>query len=228
MVRQSVICLIATAAFCVTTIGQSTQRSAAPYSITGYVTDVEGHFILDAEVHAELVDRSGFVSGAYTDWRGFTIKNPGPGIYRMYASKGSEGYTSTSRALWDLNPEAIPQVTLDEQSHTQFVVIPLVPREAKLVVRIVNQETGQRIEQAQLILRRQDKPSYSHTTVPNPMEEKGKFNLLVPSLPLCFEASAPGFERWYYGGDDSKEQANALRLAPGEVKEITIPLRPRK
>ena len=99
MVRQSIICLIATAAFCVTTIGQSTQRSAAPYSITGYVTDVEGHFVLDAEVHAELVDRSGFVSGAYTDWRGFTIKNPGPCIYRMYASNGNEGYTSVSREL---------------------------------------------------------------------------------------------------------------------------------
>ena len=107
-------------------------------------------------------------------------------------------------------------------------MIPLVPREANLVVRIVNKETGQRIEKAQLVLRRQDKPSYSHTTIPNPLEEKGKFNLLVPPLPLCFEASAPGFERWYYGGDGSKERANALRLAPGEVKEITIPLRPRK
>ncbi len=227
MVRQSGICLIAIAALCVATIGQSTPRTAAPYSIAGYVLDVEENFVLDAEVHAALVDRSGFESTAYTDWRGFTLKNPGPGIYRMYASKGNEGYSSISRALWDLNPEAIPQVTLDEQSHSQFVVIPLVPRAAKLVVRIVSKEAGQQVEKAQLVLHRQDKLNYSHTTVPN-QGEKGEFNLLVPPLPLCLEASAPGFESSYYKVDGSKERCNGLRLAPGEVKEVTITLQPSK
>ena len=114
-----------------------------------------------------------------------------------------------------------------ERSPKQVTVIRLQARAAKLTIRLVDVVTGRPLDRAQLVLRSEDNPKRQYTRSLTAFHKKnGEIKLLLPSLPLTIEASAPGYENWSYGDPNSKEQSATLLLVSDETREITVALRP--
>jgi len=199
-------------------------------TIAGRVLDAGWQPVSGAQV---LVERSDIPMGklpfVYTDEQGkFLIKDLATGTYMVYVAKEEDGYPPTYSAFHFVGPVDIPRITIDAQHVTPEVIIQMGPKAARVIGRIVDAITKKPIENAQIILRRIDNTDYSYLTGPNQLEEKGAFKILVPSVPFTIKVSAPGYEDWYYGGNDSKEKAGALKLAPNTTKELLISLRPVK
>ena len=112
---------------------------------------------------------------------------------------------------------------------TRNVVIALGPKAALLVGRIIDGTTGRAIIGAQIILRRAEDPERTMLmTGPNRGGITGGFDLLVPTVPFMISVKAAGYEEWAYSGDGEDKHAGALQVAAGEMRELTIRLRPAK
>jgi len=203
------------------------QGSRDTFSITGYVLDTDGHVIAGAEVHASPADRGGLESMSLTTAGRFSLSVMGPGRYWVFSFKDNQGYREIGEALIRLDPDGIPEVTVTEVSPKQITVIRLRPRAAKLAIRLVDAATGGPLDRAQLILRSEGNPKRQYTRSLTAFDKKnGEINLLLPSFPLTIEASAPGYETWFYCDATSKGQSATLLLAPEETRAITVRLRP--
>jgi hypothetical protein len=206
---------------------QAPPRDGDFFSIAGYVVDTDGHLVASAEVRASPVDRGGFVPMSHTQAGRFTLRLDGPGRYRVYCFKGTKGYRDMTEELFSLDPEGIPEVTVTDRSPNPLTVVRLGPSGAHLTVRLIDSVTGQPLEQAQLLLQREDNPNYRYIRPLVSFDKEGKIKLVLPSRPLKLAASSPGYENWSFGESGGKEHA-ALLLAPDETREITVALRPLK
>src|SRR6266545_82118 len=205
-------------------------RATRTGAIQGRVLNPEGRPVSGAEVHALRSDlTTGKLPAAYTDNRGrFLIEDLIPGRYTVSAAKNEDGYPNTSSAFHSFGRVNAPQVSVDSQKVTPGIVIRLGPKAARLVGYIVDVETNkaiQNLQNVQVTLRRVDHPDYAYSTGPN---LEGRFDLLVPSVPFTISVKALGYEVWHYRKDGSKEQAEALQLAPNTTKQLIISLRPIK
>ncbi|HEX7296039.1 MAG TPA: hypothetical protein VF251_09830, partial [Pyrinomonadaceae bacterium] len=70
----------------------------------------------------------------------------------------------------------------------------------KLSVRIVNQETGQPIQNAQIGLCRIEMPRFCHRQ--NFEARNGQFEVLAPLVPILVQISVTGYEDWYIRDTD--------------------------
>lgn len=211
--------------FVALSFAQESPRKQSPFFISGYVFDTQENLVASAEVHASPADRGGLQSMSFTQAGRFTLSVDGPGRYWVYAFKNDEGYRQISEALIRLDPESIPEVTVVERL-PKSVTIRMRPSAATLTLRFVNSLTGQPIEKAQLTIRREDNPNRQYTKPLTKFDKKGEIKLLIPSLPIKLDASAPGYEDWSYSESGSGRQV--LLLAPNEIREITIAMRPVK
>jgi hypothetical protein len=207
---------------------QSNHQDGAPYSraIRGRVVDINGQPVSEATVHALKSELTiGRLPTAYTDQQGmFLIEGLTTGTYTVSAAKEEDGYPPTDSPFYSVGLVEAPQITVHEQEITPEVVIQLGPKAAKLVGRIIDATTRKPVNHVQMTLSRFDYPNYQYSTSP---DLKGDFELLVPSLPVNIQVSAPGYKNWYYGGDGSKGQANAMHLKPNTTRELVISLWPK-
>lgn len=198
-------------------------------TIEGIVVDVDGQPVAGARVSAVMV---GVIHKsppfAETDEQGrFSIKLTALSSYMLHAEREGEWFFGTNSEFFSSGGEVKPTVNVYAGQVTPDVVVQLPPRGAWLVGKVVDASTGKPIKDAQIVLRREDNPKI-FTTAPRRTGTEGRFKLLVPSLPVTIEVSAPGYEKWHYREADSTQVADALHLAPADIKKIDIFLQKTK
>lgn len=206
------------------------QRVASQFGgIEGKVVDDNGQPISGAEV---LAEKSGFLSGkiprALTDKLGkFAFKELSPGTYELNAKKDDDGYPISDSAFHYGRTTAKIQVTVNENQVTRNVIVKIGIKMGLLVIHVVNAATKEPIKKSKVTLRRLDNPEFKYITGPYDAEGANK-KIPAPASPFTVEVSAPGYEIWRYRKEGSRKQADSLQVAPGETKELTVPLRSRQ
>ncbi|MCA1592794.1 MAG: carboxypeptidase-like regulatory domain-containing protein [Acidobacteria bacterium] len=229
MKEHMALCLAVTSFLCITAVVQlPTPTPRHSGTIEGQVIDAYGSPTPRAKVRAVSVDgrpiHGRLVSPvAYTDAKGnFSLEGVDPGKYMIRASKTDEGYPESDATFFDLSSEAVPKVVVEEGQVVQGVLVQLGQKAAKLIIRVTDAETGKLIENAGVILRRDDDQNNYYATSID--QSQGRFELAVPPLAFQMEVSAPGYKTWHSG--DTKQRATTILLAPGTTENLSISLQP--
>ena len=203
---------------------QGPAQNQNAFSISGYVLDTNGNLVMGVEVRASPIDRSGLEQMRYAEAGQFNLPVAGRGTYAIYCSKNGQGYSDVSEALLKLDPEGVPQVVVTDKSPDPVTTVRLGPSSAKLTIRLVDSATGNPLERAQLVIRRDDRPTLEYARNLTSFNKNGEMKLTIPTLPLRLGASAPGYEDWSYSQPNASNQNNVLLLSPNEIREITVAL----
>lgn len=209
-------------------------RSGAPQSdccpgenfgaIEGHVYDVDGRPVPDATVYAERTDAIMTISpSAVSDETGkFLIKDVTPGMYIVYGAKEKDGYPRTTSAFHYSDTNSHPQISVSKQQVSSNVIVRLGQKVPKLSLNILDSETKKSLRSAQATLRQVDNPDYLYSVTLSRLKGE-EFEILAPTVSFTLEISAPGYADWKYR--DLNQTPKALRLAPGEIRKMTIGLR---
>ncbi|HEV2704589.1 MAG TPA: carboxypeptidase-like regulatory domain-containing protein [Pyrinomonadaceae bacterium] len=199
-------------------------------AIEGRVVDAAGQPLAGAVVEVRPADQmatSGALPVAYTNEEGrFFLDGVTPGTHMIYASKEDDGYPATFLAFFVTDASAIPKVTVYNKQVTEGTLVRLGPKAARLFGRVVDARTGQPVEEAEIILYREDNPDNYFSFGLN--ADGGRFQRLIPSIGFRMKVSSPGYEDWYYSGTPAREQAEVIRVEPNTTKELLISLSPLK
>lgn len=197
-------------------------------AIEGRVVDADGHPLAGAAVEVRPADQtvvSGALPIAYTDDAGkFFLDGITPGTHMIYASKEDESYPSTFLAFFVADPASIPKVTVYNKQVTEGTLVRLGPKAARLVGRVVDARTGQPVEEAEIVLYREDNPDNYFSFGLN--MDGGRFQRLIPPIGFRMKVSSPGYDDWFYGQDATPVQSEVIRVEPDTTKELLISLRP--
>lgn len=115
-------------------------------------------------------------------------------------------------------PVGAPEITVGDKQVVDAGIVLRNSQGARLILRLIDAETGQPIKEANIEFRRDDNLDRLGTGLGE--EAAGKVTVLVPSMPIRIEIQAPGYEDWYYDGNGTSEQALSLCLVPGTTEEI--------
>ena len=197
--------------------------------ISGTVVNQEGLAIARADVLAGSTRGSrGMPPHTITDARGnFTIAGLEPGMYFMEARKESEGYASNRDLFASDGLAEIPQIALLKDQVVSGVIVRFGPKSARLTGKVIDAKTRKPIELADITLRRADNPEYFTAIGLDDPKTNSRFRVLVPPLPFTIEVKSSGYEDWTYSNDGSGKHMDALQLASGARKDLTIALHPK-
>lgn len=205
--------------------------------IAGRVVSGEGTPVSGVSVYAMPTDRpvKGRMRYFTTDEQGrFLISRLAPGAYAVRAFKLDAGYPDPMFAFFNTTQNLFPTVivTADRVSET---MVKLGNRGAKLLVRVLDRDTGETIEPADMELRRVDNPKIwlnSHST--NDPEYPGILRTWVPSLTaFSVRISADGYGDWSTKEATDIPCCRILVLYPEEERTLVVrlerkaPQRPR-
>jgi len=196
--------------------------------VEGRVLDARMHFLAGIRVYAESEGPVGILPVAITNKTGKFFLRLRPGKYELWPVREQIGFINLSHEFFREVPRIAKALVLDGQV-TRGIVLQLPGAPARLVGRVIDAERREALAKARMRLCQVDLPSRCvETNVGGITPEYQTFRRLVPAVPLMISVSAPGYEDWYYGKDGSKENAEALQIAPNTIKELTILLRRNK
>lgn len=208
---------------------QRPESGPAYGAIEGRVLDAESNPLAGAMVDLHPIEETviaGSLPVAYTDEQGrFFLDGVIPGTHMIYASKEEAGYSSSYLGFF-IDPSVVPKVTVYNKQVTEGVILRLGSKAARLAARIVDAETNQPVEDAEVILYRTENPDDYFSFGLN--QSGGRFQQLIPSLPLKMKVTAPGYEDWFYGENGTQEKQSVIEVAPNTTKELLIALRQSK
>ena len=188
------------------------------FLITGQVVDENSQPVSGANVAAHPDSLHGKLPMATTDNQGrFSIPVYKTGLWTITANKLAQGYPTMSPFYYPV-VESIPNVNVKEDESPPFVKVKL-SRAGKLSIRIVNQETGQQIHNAQIGLCRIEAPRFCHRQ--NIVVRNGQFEVLVPLAPILVQISVAGYEDWYIR-DNNDSPPKPLLPSSSETTELNV------
>jgi hypothetical protein len=179
----------------------------------------------EAKVYAAPSDRplSGRLPFTHTDSQGrFLLNDLAPGKYTVYAgTKDRIVNPAMLSAFMVADPKSRVRIEVLDHQIIGDLELHLEPEPAKLIGQLVDAETGQPVQKAQMLLCREDNPRNCFGTSAN-----GRFELPVPSVGFSIKVSAPGYRTWHYGAHGSEKGSGILKLLPGSNEELVISLQP--
>jgi hypothetical protein len=211
---------------CVAALAQqpAESKASAGGAIKGRVLN-EGIPASEATVYAAAIDRplQGRLPFTHTDSQGrFLLNDLTPGKYTVFAGiKDRIVNPAILSAFMDADPKSRVKIEVLDHQIIEDLELHLAPEPAKLIGQLVDAETGQPVEKAQMLLCREDNPRNCFGTSAN-----GRFELPVPSVGFSIKVSAPGYHTWHYGADGSEKRRGILKLSPDSNEELVISLQP--
>jgi len=192
--------------------------------ISGTVINHEGRPVAEAQVVASPArGHTGILPHTFTDAKGnFRIVGLNPESYFMEAQKESDGYASTFGTFHSAGLAEAPLISVAENQAVTGVILRFGPKSARLTGRIIDAKTKKSVEDAEIVLRRASNPRQFYST-----SSQSKFNVLVPPVPFTIEVKSYRYEDWTYSNDGSGKHMDALRLASGQRRDLTIALHPK-
>ena len=165
------------------------------FLIRGRIVDENGQPVPGANVAAYPDSLSGKLPMSRSDSQGrFAIPVYKTGRWRIKAHKPEQGYPIMSTFYYP-SEESFTQVILNETDPPPFVTVMIGPRSGKLSGRIVDEATGQSIQNAHIGLCRVEAPRFCHRQ--KAVMRNDQYEVLMPSSPTMVQISADGYEDWY-------------------------------
>jgi Carboxypeptidase regulatory-like domain len=194
MLKQTIV-ILSLLLLSVSVFAQSNTPTQNPLVINGQVVDENGRPVAQAQVEARPNSLTGALPRAFTDDEGkFSILVRTAGPFRLTASKLSDLYAPTASPFYYPAKELLPEVIVDYGRPTPFTTVHLGPRAGKINFGVVDNVTGQPIQQVIIRACRAESPKYCRRQVfTNPM---GMFQMLVPSVLVVLQVSAEGYKDW--------------------------------
>lgn len=219
-------------ALCIMALFHQGRSAGSPQSvspgfggITGHVFDAEGNPVANAEVFAQLADGTPLVgrrAETETDKDGkFFINNVKPGLNRVFALKPEDGYPDTSSPLYRTNSQATTEIFVLAGQVISGVIVRLGQRCEKLVGSVVDAGTNSPIKYAQITLHKADNPAIY---ISFSSDADGKFERLLPPIPIQIKATARGYEESRIN-IPALMKSDRAKTALKNPNEITILLR---
>jgi hypothetical protein len=202
---------------------QKAEPTRISAKIIGQVHDPQGIPVAKAEVVARCECAwSGRLPDARTDAKGrFSIYISMPGTFRLYAAKEEQFFPLTDSPFYGVDSVPAPRLTVNDNDVLDAGTVLLHSQAGKLAVRVVDAETGTRVRDARIAVRRNDNPNAVMGS-----DLGGDLTELVPAaVALQVEARSEGYDDYYYGGDGTKAQSSPIYAEAKATTEITIPLR---
>ncbi len=192
-----------------------------PLLITGQVLDEQDRPVSGATVSAHIIGGlKGRLPMSTSDLHGkFTLAVNQTGSYRVTAAKPVAGYPSPFNPFYNPTEDLLTPVLVKEDLVVPFATVRLMPKTGKLVIRIVDSETKQAVNDVQVTLCRAESPKYCHRLADQNPDKQ--FDTLVPLAPFTLQISAPGYKDWY-GLEGTGEQPLRLQVASGTTKLLSV------
>jgi hypothetical protein len=202
-------------------------RFAFSRSVVGYVKDREDHPVAGARVCANPMGGMGerIVCEVSKKDGSFTLGPLRPRIYTISAEDKTEGYPDAYNAFYGSFFGEMPVVAVDEGKEPEPVEVIVGPKAGRVVFRLVDDQSGKRIEHGSLKVCRTDRPAGSaplamcwwiSTDFPH-----GEYEMLTPEVPFTIEFETPG-------KGHKSEKRTAFEEGAGPLKVLQVDLGVRK
>jgi hypothetical protein len=194
-------------------------------AISGRVLGADGQPIVYALVLAEKTDQTiQPTPRAWTNEQGeFLISDLAPGLYTIQTRKDEDGYPHSAFNLYDAGDPVETNVQVEPGSTAKRIVIHRTVKAASLEGLVVDEVTQAPVKNAQVTVRRVDKPDRFLTAGLNRLGTEGGFKVLVPSLPVTLKVSSLGYADWYYR-ESNQRGPGSLSLPSGTTRNIVVSL----
>lgn len=157
---------------------------------------------------------------ALTDGRGkFVLEGLPTGRCEIAAAKEQDWYPDTGDAALGHGFGSLPKVLIHVGKIVHDVMIRL-EKGGRVVGTVLDAQTHEPVVNSQLRLSRADKPKLWTSIDP---DERGYFQIVVPSADLQLEVSAPGYRKWILA-EAQPNGRNVLRVSQESTERLSIQL----
>lgn len=161
---------------------------------------------------------------ATTDGAGqFRINHVAMGTISVEAIKLDEGYVAFA------GTSVKDEVTLTPNQPSATVVLKLGPKPGLLLPSVKDKVTRKPITvfQVSWAISDSDEPNRTHYSGGQTISQMNERALVPPEKNLVLTISANGYEKWVYHDPSDASRPAAIRLQPGEEKELVVELEPQ-
>lgn len=154
----------------------------------------------------------------------FVIPTGRPSTFRIIAEKSAAGYQSPQHEFYR-NPALPPpaEITLNANSPTADVLVPLGAKNGSVAGKIVDATTGFAIENARFTMCHVSNPRIC--SGPFSKKSDGIFQVAAPHVPFTLKITADGYEEWW--GPNGLGKNNSMSVPSGTQIELSCELRRR-
>jgi len=202
------------------------QPHAISRQLIGYVRDREGRPVAGADVRANGQRGSaGMLPRASSKADGsFTINIWCPDTYTISAEHIGAGYPDVANGFYGSFFGEAPAIAVGESNHLEPVEVRVGPKAGRVILRIVDEQSGRPVESGLLRVCRIDNPRmcWSMSTA----FPRGRYELLVPEVTctIKFEVWGKDWEEREAVGDDGAP-LELLQVDLGGRREVKVRLR---
>lgn len=199
--------------------------------ITGYVKDNENHPVAKAKVCGW--DKSGrpingripCVESQTNGSFALNVQKWDGDTYTIFVEDFAKGYPSPMSALFEKNFTETQSTDVDASTGLNSVEIRLGAKAGRVILKIVDDVSGQSIESGSVKVCRIDNPQLCDGM--SAYFPHGKFEFLTPESPVTLKIELWNGSEWkeWFAIDRNNRKVELIQVKLGETKEIKIRLR---